>query len=126
MKKIFISYGNKYYKDSLERIGKEADNLKIFDKILLYNESSLLHPFDIYAKEYKKGGGYWLWKPFILYETLQKAQEGDVIVYADAGCSLMAHKDWQRYFNILKDKDALFFFGTGKTEDGVKKRSLTI
>jgi hypothetical protein len=55
MKKIFISYGNKYYKDSLKRIGQEADNSKIFDKILLYNDHSLPDPFGIYAKNIKGG-----------------------------------------------------------------------
>ena len=36
MKKVFITYGDQKYKDSLQRIKKEAEALEIFDEIHLY------------------------------------------------------------------------------------------
>lgn len=33
--------------------------------------------------DHKIGAGYWLWKPFIILDTLEKVAEGDIIIYAD-------------------------------------------
>jgi hypothetical protein len=32
-----------------------------------------------------KGGGYWLWKPYIIKEALSKINENDILIYADSG-----------------------------------------
>jgi len=32
----------------------------------------------------KRGGGYWLWKPYIIHQMLQKIKEGDVVFYLDS------------------------------------------
>jgi hypothetical protein len=34
--------------------------------------------------KYKKGLGYWLWKPYIIYQELQKLENGDVLIYCDS------------------------------------------
>ena len=31
-----------------------------------------------------RGGGYWIWKPYILYETLKKLAKGDEVLYIDS------------------------------------------
>ena len=36
----------------------------------------------------KRGAGYWLWKPFIILETMREAAEGDVVIYCDAGVNI--------------------------------------
>jgi len=33
----------------------------------------------------KKGAGYWLWKPEIIRETLERVEEGDFVFYVDSG-----------------------------------------
>jgi hypothetical protein len=35
-----------------------------------------------------RGCGYWLWKPQVVLQELQRMRDGDVLVYADAGASL--------------------------------------
>jgi protein O-GlcNAc transferase len=32
-----------------------------------------------------RGGGYWLWKPYIILEALKSAKEDDIVVYWDVG-----------------------------------------
>jgi len=102
MKKIFISYANDKMRYSLKRIGKQAKKRGIFDEILLYTPELL----PSYIKEsplmaYKRGGGYWAWKPAIIWETLQKQDDGDIVVYADAGCSLKKSEKWGEYWKML-------------------------
>jgi len=35
-----------------------------------------------------RGGGYWTWKPYIIADMLSKLKTDDILVYADAGCTL--------------------------------------
>lgn len=32
-----------------------------------------------------RGAGYWLWKPYIIYHTLKHLNQGDIMMYSDAG-----------------------------------------
>ena len=104
MKKIFISYADDNMRFSLKRIGEQAKKMGIFDEIILYTPDRI----PSYIKEsplmaYQCGGGYWAWKPAILWETLQKYNEGDIVVYADAGCSLKKSEKWEEYWNLLSN-----------------------
>ena len=120
-KKYFVSYGDACYKESLERIGREAEGLHLFDEVVLYTDDSLPEPFAGYTRKYRRGGGYWLWKPWVVWHTLEQMQEGDMLVYADAGCSLFPHPDWEKYFRCLVDKDAVFFVAEGKNKRWCKR-----
>lgn len=35
--------------------------------------------------EQRRGAGYWLWKPYVIRDCLRRADEGDVVLYVDAG-----------------------------------------
>ncbi|AQX08234.1 hypothetical protein [Elizabethkingia ursingii] len=110
MKKIFISYADENMAYSLKRIGKQALKLGIFDEVLLYTPDKL--PGYIKSSplmQYKRGGGYWIWKSAIMWETLQMYDEGTFVVYADAGCSLYGSDDWEYYFNQLKEYNTICF-----------------
>jgi hypothetical protein len=111
MRKIFISYANDTMRYSLKRIGKQAKKLGIFDDIILYTPDMM----PSYVKEsplmaYKRGAGYWVWKSAIIWETLQKYDEGDLVVYADAGCSLQKSSQWETYWNMLSDNHNAIVF----------------
>ncbi|KAL3916100.1 MAG: hypothetical protein SGILL_005336, partial [Bacillariaceae sp.] len=36
----------------------------------------------------KRGGGYWIWKYALLEETMKEIDEGEFVVYLDAGCQI--------------------------------------
>ena len=38
----------------------------------------------------KTGAGYWLWKPTIILDALENADDGDVVIYSDAAALLIA------------------------------------
>lgn len=88
----FISYGNDKYKSSKERIKKEAEEMGIFNgNIRIYSPDDLNQEFKAAVgptlQEYR-GGGYWLWKPYIINDMLNQLKEDDILLYADAGCAL--------------------------------------
>lgn len=122
-KKYFVSYGDINYRESLNRIGSEAESLGLFNEVRLYSDGSLPEPFKGYAHKYKRGGGYWMWKPWVVHDMLGQVDEGDIIVYADAGCTLLPHSDWDMYFRRLEkdNKGALFFIAEGKNKKWCKR-----
>lgn len=121
MKKIFITYGDEHYRLSLERIRREAEATGEFDEIRVYTPADLPEPFLGYTRTYRRGGGYWLWKPYIIRHTLDEAAEGDIVVYADSGCTLYRHKDWKRYFKLLEGREELFFLAKGRNRKWCRK-----
>lgn len=108
--KVFVAYGSGRYKKSLHRIGKEAKKLHIFSKVVLYTEKNM--PTFIQAsplKAYKRGDGYWVWKPYIIWRTMQE-YPNSIIVYADSGCTLQPNmEEWNRWFDLLNTYDTLTF-----------------
>lgn len=105
---VFISYGDIVFQKSLKRIVKEAKSLKIFDKVIAYTPTDL--PKEIMQSplmQYKRGGGYWLWKPYLIWETMQKYPDA-IIVYADAGCTLNKNYDeWNSWFDKMQNTDTI-------------------
>ena len=88
MKTVFISYANEAMAYSLKRIGHQARKLNIFSDIRLYTPANIpqyVHESPLFP--YKRGGGYWCWKPVIIEEALKRYEEGTVVVYVDAGCT---------------------------------------
>lgn len=110
MRKIFISYGDDSFKKSLKRIGKEAKMLGLFDKIILYSPNDL----PAYIKTsplmaFNRGGGYWAWKPYLIWKTLQQYGNDSIVVYVDAGCTLHQSDDWKLYFENMNKYDTIVF-----------------
>ena len=109
-KVVFISYANDAMAYSLQRIGRKARHLGIFDDVILYT------PADVpsYVKESPlfqcaRGAGYWCWKPALIHETLQRLDEGDIVVYVDAGCTLRSSSEWELLLRLMEHYDTIGF-----------------
>ena len=110
MKKIFIAYADQNLAYSLKRIGKQAKRLGVFDEVKLFTPADLpTYILQSPLMHYKYGGGYWTWKPVIIYETLLAHEEGDVVVYVDAGCTLNKSTEWNLMFKLMEQYDTICF-----------------
>lgn len=108
MKKYIITYGDEKCKSARMRFVQNALNLNIFDEVIGYSEndiSSELQRSSIINE--KRGGGLWSWKPDVILTTLNKMQDGDYLVYSDAGCTLYNSKEWNHYWKILETHDII-------------------
>lgn len=112
---IFISFGgpSDAYHAALNRICDQARSCKIFDKVIGYTEKDLQNDVKFWKKHKNfiesnpKGYGYWIWKSYINYKTIEEvADEDDIIVYADAGCELQVNnvERLKYYIGIVKNK----------------------
>lgn len=52
------------------------------------------------------GDGFWLWKPKIILDILNELEDGDAIIYTDAGD--LVDVDYNTIVNYLKDNDYYF------------------
>lgn len=88
----FISYGNDTYKDARDRIQSQATTMGCFNgQIKVYTPEDLSADFKAAVGDVlneSRGGGYWIWKPYIIADMLSKLNTDDILVYADAGCTL--------------------------------------
>ncbi|MDR0685565.1 MAG: hypothetical protein LBF83_10620 [Spirochaetaceae bacterium] len=88
----------------------------IYDGIFLYTEFSLDAAFREYFKDKLKPGrgfGYWVWKPHIILQTLEKLNNGDLLQYTDIGCHLNPKglKRLNEYFELANEaKNGLLAF----------------
>ena len=89
-----ISYSTPSYFKSQKRLEKSAlkygiDNVINLNIIWLrlfnysFIRSNKLH------FSYKKGGGYWLWKPYIILKSLYRLKENDILIYLDSGIEII-------------------------------------
>lgn len=112
MKINFITFANSDSNFSQERIIFEAKRMDIFSDITFYTEKDFDEEFlkrigeDI--KNFKRGYGYWSWKPFIIKKELEKLDDGDVVVYADSGCMFLRknRKTLKEWVNIAKNSES--------------------
>ena len=106
----FITFGTTHnYQTSLNRIRLMAENSGFFDRIIVYTEKDFDHEF---YKKYKKfmddntGYGFWIWKSYFVKKTFEIMDVNDIMVYADAGCSIinteLSMKKFKIYINLIK------------------------
>jgi len=109
--KNFISFADDKYKRTLERIGLEAETSQFFDSIILYLEQDLPEDLRKYCSENDRGYGFWSWKPYLILERLKELKEGDILIYADAGCTIdeTCELRYNEYMEYLETYDVLCF-----------------
>ena len=109
--KWFITFGGPTanYHNAVKRICKQANNIDVFDNIIGYTDNDLKTD-TAFWKRHKdfietntRGYGYWLWKSYLTKKTLEKMNDDDILVYADAGCIINPHGKPRllEYFDIV-------------------------
>jgi hypothetical protein len=89
-KKYFCTFSDSRMWRSLERVKKQAEKASYFDAILINDENDLNESFRNKFKDKlikgSRGFGYWVWKPQIILQAIEKMNHGDFLLYMDAGC----------------------------------------
>ena len=106
----FITYGNEKFKNAKTRILNEAKHFNEFSSIYAYGPENLPEEFQNKYKDIlnrPRGGGYWIWRPIIIKQALDKMNENEFLVYLDAGCVLNAKgkKRFYEYIQLLDKSD---------------------
>jgi hypothetical protein len=79
----------------------------------LKNDSEFWNAHQAFMETHPRGYGHWLWKPWIIHKTLQDLSDGDILIYADAGCTINAYgaDKLNEYIQMVSDNEfGLFAF----------------
>ena len=122
MKVHFITYSDELYKDRQAMLDAKAKNE--FDEVHSYNRKWLIET-DFYKEnnkilDEKRGGGYWLWKPFIILETFKKIDNGDAILYIDCG-DIFSNNVREFLAHYFQDNSSLLTIGGHPQKDYTKR-----
>lgn len=83
---ILLSFADKRYKKSLERLIRQTEAFP-FDERHFLTQENLPKSFRKTLKtwKYRRGYGYWRWKFYIVRNLLNEMASNDVLFYSDAG-----------------------------------------
>jgi hypothetical protein len=106
----FITYGDSIYEETKQRLYNQVSNLEWFDTITSYGPEDLDADFKEKFKDILKlprGGGYWIWKPYIINKHLQMIKDDDILIYLDAGCYInpKGFERFKEYIEMLKNSE---------------------
>lgn len=85
---VFITYSNDLYAKTRDHCAKMALKKGKVDKAIVYKPEDI--DKDFYQKNHnildlRDGNGLWLWKPYFVCKTLDFVEDGDIVLYCDAG-----------------------------------------
>lgn len=122
MSRIFLcSFSSSSFQSALKRLQGQAEQTAWFNRIFCFTEKKLSDAFKIqfhnFLSEDIRGFGYWIWKPQILLQCLSIMDDGDILLYMDAGCHLnkRGKKRFLKYVHEVEDNPSGFLvFGSSK------------
>lgn len=96
MKKIFITYADDTFKKQKQAAINYAKRRGNFNKCISYSFEDIER--DFFKENYailsqKRGGGYWLWKPYFILKTLHTLNKNDYLFYSDSGAIFLKKVD---------------------------------
>jgi hypothetical protein len=103
---VGINYANQHFRKQQKANTLSAKLIAGIKNVIEYSPNDIDDDFkeqhqNIFQKN--KGGGYWLWKPFIILKTLKTLNDGDYLFYCDSGAIfLKSIKPLIKEFNQLK------------------------
>lgn len=105
---IFMSFANSEYSRTIKRLKKQIFDCENtpFTECYFFSEKDLDKEFLKQLKPwlYRRGYGYWRWKSYLVEKTFKGLSDGDILVYADAGCNFNSKgiNRLQEYFQIVQ------------------------
>lgn len=90
---VLMNFASKWYVESRKLQKRTALGIGGFDTVIEYSMADLDDNFKEKNKEHFKhsrGGGYWVWKPYLILKTLQTLGPDDILMYCDSGASFVS------------------------------------
>ena len=116
------TYANEKFEEKqkfLNKIHEDSFTINAYNREWL--ENSELYKENKQMLDESVGAGWWAWKPYIILDSLQKANSGDLVVYCDCGDMFSPGvKDYVSQ-NIDEDDLCLLLLGNNKNKQYTKR-----
>lgn len=104
---MFMSFASSDFRPALMRLERQVRTCKCFDKSFFFKETDLDRHYKRKFRPhiYRRGYGYWTWKPILVRKVLDTLVDGDILVYADAGCDFRsdAEQRLRHYISLAQE-----------------------
>jgi hypothetical protein len=101
-----ISYTSRKFAYKYESITQQGNECGLFDEFKCFQENDIDEKFiKIHEKIWSdaRGGGWWIWKPYIIYKKLLQIKDNDILIYLDGGCTInITEKSKQRFNEYIE------------------------
>ena len=93
LRKVYlVNFATKEFYQSQKKLNNSALRFGV-DKVISYKRLDIIES-NFYREnkeilDQKRGAGFWLWKPYIILELMEKINDGDIIIYADSGIEII-------------------------------------
>ena len=107
MKYYAITFTDEKFQKTRERYTSELKSKNIFEEVIQYSpndfDEKFLNNHQKFIRENPKGYGFFIWKPYFILKALNTLNEGDVLVYGDAGNEIKgSREDCLSLFNLVQ------------------------
>lgn len=105
-----ISYGDAKYASQREFFKETALASSFFDEVTIFSPEDIDPMFKAhfgYVLNQRRGGGYWIWKPYFIQRELESLSDNDILIYCDAGCMINSggEKRFKEYIELLRNSE---------------------
>jgi hypothetical protein len=130
MKNVYCVYGSERFYEKVLITQEAALSIGKVDEFYIYRPDDL-HVNNFYENNkeilsQEIGGGLWAWKPFVILQTMDKVNYGDIVLYTSTGMKVIENLD--PLFEITKyskDNRMLFaasmIYGTHRNSQYTKR-----
>ena len=122
-----ITFANNNFIKSREILLSKIKKMSVISELIAYGENDLDAKFRERYKNllsYKRGYGYWIWKPFLIYKALLNSNDDDIILYIDSTDS--PSPKLFDYINTHFKENDILLFKSGNLHDEWTKRDCFI
>jgi hypothetical protein len=107
----FLVYNDNTHNHYLNKLLESVNQFGPEFEIILFNKEDMDKNFtdrNSNILTLSRGGGYWLWKPYIIHKTLINLKEEDILLYVDSKYFFMEpFMEWIE--SLLKSQDCCVF-----------------
>lgn len=132
----FLLYNDDSHTEHLLRLIKSIKEHGKEFQVILFNKSKIDQEFNQKYRsilDCKRGGGYWLWKPYIIYNTMKKLKDNDILFYMDSKYFFIddfksLYIDYMKHHDLLvwknKPNDPVFLMKQWCKMDVIRKYNM--
>ena len=119
---MHVTFANDYYTKQAYQLRASAKNFHL--DTIIYSEKDITELCNElpWVNNKIRGFGYWVWKPYIVVQSLRSLLEGELLLYTDAGMLIIS--DPRRLIGCLNDSDVASFELHGCKEEDWTKRTV--
>ena len=97
MKKIYCAYGDEKFHEKLLVTKDTALSVGGVDEFFIFRRDDL-HADHFYENnkeilDQQPGGGFWAWKPFVILQTMDRVDDGDIVIHTSTGMKVLESLD---------------------------------